>query len=169
MLYWAVSFVITGPAFPFSLPQRSKPRIVSNFDFLSQFMYHLSSSFHGTFFPWTSFVGLKYDFSEAMFTLYRIVKRSVPETVPAKASVHTRNAAFGTICAPEQDYFAPIFKDLLPETQLSTCSCSHCTGSVSATLRFTTRYSVNIAWVARLWEFYWNKFSLYDFKWLWLW
>ena len=37
-----------------------------------------------------------------MFTLYRIMKRSVAETVSNKASVHTRNATFGTIYAPEQ-------------------------------------------------------------------
>ena len=80
-----------------------------------------------------------------MFTLYRIVKRSVAETVPNKASVHTGNATFGTISAPEQDYFAQFLKDLIPETQQSTCFCSHCTGSVSATLRFTIRYSADIA------------------------
>ena len=43
---------------------------------------------------------------KAMFTLYRIVKRNVAETVPDKASVHTRNATFGKVSAPEQDYFA---------------------------------------------------------------
>ena len=32
-------------------------------------------------------------FLRAMFTLYRIVKRSVAESVPDRASVHTRNAA----------------------------------------------------------------------------
>ena len=92
--------------------------------------------------------------AKAMFTLYRIVKRSVPETVPGKASVHTRNATFGTISAPEQDYFAPVLKDLIPETQQITCSCSHCTGSVSVTLRFTIRYSVNIAQIYKnvLWH-----------------
>ena len=52
-----------------------------------------------------------------MFTLYWIVKRRVTETVPDKASVHTRNAAFRTISAPEQDYFAQFFKDLTPEMQ----------------------------------------------------
>ena len=45
-----------------------------------------------------------------MFTLYRIVKRSGAETVPDKASVHTRNATFGTIYALEQDYFVHIFR-----------------------------------------------------------
>ena len=72
--------------------------------------------------------------AQAMFTLYRKVKRSVAETVPDKASVHTKNATFGTISALEQDCFAPFLKDLMFETQRSTCSCSHCTGSVSATL-----------------------------------
>ena len=85
-----------------------------------------------------------------MFTLYRIVKRSVAETVPGKASVHTRNATFGTISVPEQDYLAQFLKDLIPETQPSTCSCSHCTRSVSATFRFTIRYSVNIALIPEI-------------------
>ena len=35
-----------------------------------------------------------------MFTLYRIVKRSVAESVPDRASVHTRNAAFEAVSAP---------------------------------------------------------------------
>ena len=81
----------------------------------------------------------------SMFTLYRMVKRSVAETVPDEASVDTKRATFGTISAPEQDYFAPVLKDLIPETQQSTWSCSHCTGSVSATIRFTIRHSVNMA------------------------
>ena len=81
----------------------------------------------------------------AMFTLYRIVKWSVGETVLDKASVHTWNATFGTMSAPEQDYFAQFLKDLIPETQRSTCSCSHCTGSVSATLRFTILYIVPLS------------------------
>ena len=50
------------------------------------------------------------DKSQAMFTLYWILKQSVAETVPDKDSVHTRNAAFGTISDPEQDYFAPFLK-----------------------------------------------------------
>ena len=37
-----------------------------------------------------------------MFTLYRIVKRRVAESVPDRASVHTRNAAFEAVSAPEQ-------------------------------------------------------------------
>ena len=37
-----------------------------------------------------------------MFTLYRIVKRSVAESVPDRASVHIRNAAFKAVSAPEQ-------------------------------------------------------------------
>ena len=40
--------------------------------------------------------------AEAVFTVYRIVKRSVAENVPDRASVHTRNAAFGAVSAPEQ-------------------------------------------------------------------
>ena len=38
--------------------------------------------------------------SWAMFTLYRIVKRSVTESVPDRASVHTRNAGFEAVSAP---------------------------------------------------------------------
>ena len=37
-----------------------------------------------------------------MLILYRIVKRSVAESVSDRASVHTRNAAFETVSAPEQ-------------------------------------------------------------------
>ena len=37
-----------------------------------------------------------------MFTLYQIVKRSVAESVPDRASVHTRNTAFEAVSAPEQ-------------------------------------------------------------------
>ena len=48
--------------------------------------------------------------SKAMFTLYRIVKRSVAESVPDRASVHTRNAAFEAICAPKQYCSAPLLK-----------------------------------------------------------
>ena len=45
-----------------------------------------------------------------MFTLYRIVKRSVTESVPEKASVHTRNAAFQAVSASEQYCSAPLLK-----------------------------------------------------------
>ena len=45
--------------------------------------------------------------TEAMFTLYRLMKR---------ASVHTRDATFGIISALEQDYFAPFLKDVIPAT-----------------------------------------------------
>ena len=45
-----------------------------------------------------------------MFTLYRIVKRSVAESVPDRASVHTRNAAFQAVSAPEYYYSAPLLK-----------------------------------------------------------
>ena len=36
-----------------------------------------------------------------MFTLYRIVKRRVAESVPGRASVHTRNSAFEAVSVPE--------------------------------------------------------------------
>ena len=42
-----------------------------------------------------------------------IVKRSVAETLPDKASVHTRNATFGTISALEHDYFA-LYRYVIP-------------------------------------------------------
>ena len=45
-----------------------------------------------------------------MFTLYRIVKRSVAESVPDRASVHTRNAGFEAVSAPEQYCSAPLLK-----------------------------------------------------------
>ena len=45
-----------------------------------------------------------------MFTLYRIVKRSVAESVPDRASVHTRNAGFEEVSAPEQYCSAPLLK-----------------------------------------------------------
>ena len=45
-----------------------------------------------------------------MFTLYRIVKRSVAESVPDRASVHTRNAVFEAFSAPEQYCSAPLLK-----------------------------------------------------------
>ena len=47
---------------------------------------------------------------KAMFTLYRIVKRSVAESVPDRASVHTGNAAFEAVSAPEQYCSAPLLK-----------------------------------------------------------
>ena len=45
-----------------------------------------------------------------MFTLYRIVKRSVAESVSDRASVHTWNAAFEAFSAPEQYCTAPLLK-----------------------------------------------------------
>ena len=45
-----------------------------------------------------------------MFTLYRIVKRSVAESVPDSASVYTRNAAFEVVYPPEQYCSAPLLK-----------------------------------------------------------
>ena len=48
--------------------------------------------------------------SQAMFTLYRIVKRSVAESVPDRAYVHTRTAAFEAVSAPEQYCSAPLLK-----------------------------------------------------------
>ena len=47
---------------------------------------------------------------QAMFTLYRIVKRSVVESVSDRAYVHTRNAVFEAVSAPEQYCSAPLLK-----------------------------------------------------------
>ena len=41
-------------------------------------------------------------YNNTMFTLYWIVKRSIAESVPGRASVHTRIAAFEVVSAPEQ-------------------------------------------------------------------
>ena len=48
--------------------------------------------------------------SEAMFTLYRIVKWSVAKSVPGRASVHTKNAVFEVVSAPEQFCSALLLK-----------------------------------------------------------
>ena len=45
-----------------------------------------------------------------MFTLYWTVKRSFAESVPDRASVHARNAAFEAVSAPWQYYSAPLVK-----------------------------------------------------------
>ena len=45
-----------------------------------------------------------------MFTLYWIVKRRVAESVPDRASVHTRNAGFEAVSAPGQCCSAPLLK-----------------------------------------------------------
>ena len=45
-----------------------------------------------------------------MFTLYRIVKWSVAKSVPDRASIHTRTAAFEAVYAPEQYCSAPMLK-----------------------------------------------------------
>ena len=47
---------------------------------------------------------------KAMFTLYRIVKRSAAESVPDRASAHTRNAAFEAVSALEQNCSALLLK-----------------------------------------------------------
>ena len=45
-----------------------------------------------------------------MLTLYRIVKRSVAESVLDMASVHTRNTAFEAFSAPERYCSTPMLK-----------------------------------------------------------
>ena len=58
----------------------------------------------------TLFEAVLSDF-KAMFTLYRtVLKRSAAESVPDRASVHTRNAAFETVSAPEQCSSTPLLK-----------------------------------------------------------
>ena len=54
--------------------------------------------------------GVKSTQAKAMFILYRIVKRSVAESVPDRASVHTKNAVFEAVSAPEQYCSAPLLK-----------------------------------------------------------
>ena len=51
---------------------------------------------------------------KAMFTLYRIVKRSFAESVLDRASVHTRTAAFEAVSAPDQYCSAPLLKVNVP-------------------------------------------------------
>ena len=46
-------------------------------------------------------------YNKALFTLFRIVKRSIAESVPDRASVHTRIAAFQA-SAPEQYCSVPL-------------------------------------------------------------
>ena len=48
--------------------------------------------------------------TEAMFTLHEIVKRSATESVLDRASVHTENAAFEAVSAPEQYCSSPLLK-----------------------------------------------------------
>ena len=48
--------------------------------------------------------------TEAMFTLYRIVKRSITESVPDRASVHTWNTALKAFPAPELYCSTPLLK-----------------------------------------------------------
>ena len=45
-----------------------------------------------------------------MFTLYQTVKRSVAESVPDRASVHTRNTTFEAVSAQEQYCSVPLLK-----------------------------------------------------------
>ena len=47
---------------------------------------------------------------KAMFTLYWIVKQSVTESVPDRASVHTRDTAFEAFSASEKYCSAPLLK-----------------------------------------------------------
>ena len=74
--------------------------------------------------------------------MLRTVKLSVAETVPDKASFHTRNATAERFL---------LWSRNISQCKCNTCnatehfSCSHCTGSVFATLYFTIWYSVKTA------------------------
>ena len=73
-------------------------------------LYRNSKEWHHAGLAETNF-GAKYACAtKAIFTLYRIVKRSVTESVPDRASVHTRNAAFEAVSAPEQYCSALLLK-----------------------------------------------------------
>ena len=48
--------------------------------------------------------------SQVVLTLYQILKRSIAESVPDRASVHTGNTAFEAVSAPEQYCSAPLLK-----------------------------------------------------------
>ena len=63
-----------------------------------------------------------------MFTLYRIVKRSATESVLDRASVHTRNAAFEAVVAPEQYCSTPLLK---VERSVSDRFLKRCESSVN--------------------------------------
>ena len=45
-----------------------------------------------------------------MFTLYRIARRSIEESIPERASVHIRNVAFEAVSTPEQYCSSPLLK-----------------------------------------------------------
>ena len=53
---------------------------------------------------------IKFQNSGYVHTVPGIVKRSVTESVPNRASVHTRNAAFEAVSASEQYCSAPLLK-----------------------------------------------------------
>ena len=64
----------------------------------------------GTDFKTGQYKVFRVQFIEAMFTLYQIVKRSVAESVPDRASVHTRNATFEAVSLPKQCCSAPLLE-----------------------------------------------------------
>ena len=47
---------------------------------------------------------------KTVFTLYQVVKRSVAESVPDRASAQTKNTAFEAVSALEQYCSAPLLK-----------------------------------------------------------
>ena len=83
-----------------------------------------------------------------MFTLYRIVEGTVTkmyrigflftqETLLSEQFCSGAGPA-GLICSAFQNY-------TYSSTQWSTRCCSHCAGTISATLHFTVQYDVNLA------------------------
>ena len=66
-----------------------------------------------------------------MFTLYRIVKRSVAGSVPDRASVYTSNAAFEAVSAPEQYCSVPLLK---VERSVSDMFLKQCESSLNTSI-----------------------------------
>ena len=67
-----------------------------------------------------------------MFTLYRIVKQSIAESVPDRASVHTRNTALEAFSALEQYCSAPL---LTVERSVSDRFLKRCESSLNTFIR----------------------------------
>ena len=89
-----------------------------------------------------------------MFTLYRIVKRSVAESVLDRASVHIRNVAFEAVSALEQYCSAPLLKversvsDRLlrrSESSLNTYRSRNCNGISFWQIIFSNQKVLQIA------------------------
>ena len=66
-----------------------------------------SSTSSGQWRPFASATSLM---PQVVFTLYQIVKQGAAESVPDRACVYTRIAAFEAVSAPEQYCSAPLLK-----------------------------------------------------------